>query len=143
MDDEELRLVSFALGSYSPAAEARVLAMHQVGDYAGVWLRTADDSGQGDDLVIAERRGGGWSEMTSGSGSSTWTAFPLDESEEERGVLAVLGEVRQPGTVTVQCDDVRATRVTDGRYWVVVFVGVAPNAMNGVSVKVEAVPEQS
>ena len=143
MDDEELRLTSFALTSFSPAAEVRVLAMHQVGDYAGVWLRTADDCPQGDDLVIAERRGGGWSEMPSGSASSTWTAFPSDESDEELGVLAVLGEVRQPGSVTVQCDDMRVTRLTDGRYWVVIFVGVTPNAMNAVTVKVGAAPEQS
>lgn len=62
VDDEEVRLTSYALGSYSPAPEGRVLAMHQVGDYAGVWARTNSNSGRAMNWslhVFGLERGGG------------------------------------------------------------------------------------
>ncbi len=139
MDEDRQQLQGCARSGYSPAAAARVLALHQVDDFAGVWMSTDDGgSGQGDEIVILHRARGTWAELASGSAGWTWTAFPSeetsDELQEELGVLAVLGQLDRPGYVLVRCGG-RCVRVgSSGRHWVALFVGVEPAALNDVQI---------
>lgn len=138
--NEAVGLEQVVLAGYSEAAGARVVAQHRVGDYAGLYVRTNDEIGQADVVVIALRDASGWSELCSGSaGGSTWIAFPDDEAEtddetEPLGVLVALGDLTQPGTVEVECEDQRVTLVCSEPHWVALFVGVDAHAMSGVRV---------
>jgi hypothetical protein len=131
-----------ALAGFTPAAQARVTAKHQVGDYAGMYVVTANKTGQGDIVVGATRDDLGWSELTGGSAGWTWTCFPddpavaedADDGAELLGLLIIPGDRAEPGSVLVECDDIEVeARVADG-YWLAIFVGVDSDAMERVGV---------
>lgn len=142
MADELRQLERLAFDGFTPAAQARILALHCVGDYAGVWVGTTDETGQGDQIVIAERRDGRWSELTSSSACTTWSSFrgAPNSNEEGRqlGVLAVLGQVGAPSVVRVQCGEAAVTVTSRGQHYVAVFVGVGSDACHDVRISAGA-----
>jgi hypothetical protein len=123
-----------ALAGFSNAAAARVVAQHESGDYAGVYVLTGQGSQQGDSVCILHRVGAQWHELTSGSGGWTWVALP-DDDEEPLGVLALTGNLTRPTTVEVHLDGHTVTVTALERHWAAVFVGVDATSMERVVVR--------
>jgi hypothetical protein len=75
------------------------------------------------------RIGTSWEEWNSGSVGVTWNSFPGD-SDEELGVLAVPGDLTQPGPVLMELDGKQIHLDPTEPYYVAVLVGVDPDAWN-------------
>ena len=124
-----------ALAGFSMAVGARVVARHQTGDYAAVYVAVSDGAGRANYLGLYRRRRAGWSEQVASVGGGpgwVWCAFeeePYDgDVDEPLGVLVGVGELAEPGTVQVELDGVTVTAASSERYWMAMFVGVDHSA---------------
>ncbi len=123
-----------ALAGFSKAAAARVVALHESGDYAVVYVVTGPR--QDDSVSIVHRVGGSWHELTSGGGGWTWAALPDDDDEDEPvGVLALTGDLKEPATVEVKLDGHTVTVKRAEPHWAALFIGVDAASVERVVIR--------
>lgn len=108
-----------ALAGYPASARARVVGSHVNGHLAAVYIVTDEGA---DWLSVVQRDEGGWAELGGGDGGLVW----LDTSEDtdDRGVLACVIPVDEPGDYLVRCADSSATVKVAEPYVVAVVPGV-------------------
>ncbi len=122
-----------ALAGFSKAAAAQVVALHETGDYAVVYVLTGPRTRQDDTVSIVHRVGGSWHELTSGGGGWTWAALPDDD--EDLGVLALTGDLKEPATVEVQLDGHTITVKRAEPHWAALFIGVDAASVERVVIR--------
>ncbi len=96
-----------------------MVGSHVNGDLGAVYVVTDEGA---DWLSVVQRGEGGWAEVGGGDGGLVW----LDTSEdtEDRGVLACVIPVDEPGDYLVPWADSSATVKAAGPYAVAVVPGV-------------------
>ncbi|MCW2501707.1 MAG: hypothetical protein JWN87_3383 [Frankiales bacterium] len=92
--------------------------------------------------MIAHRDGETWTALCSDDAGWTWVSFPDDgpdnddePNNSELGVLAVVGDLDQPGTVTVELDGRAVTATVDLPHWAALFTGVDADSLSRVQVR--------
>ena len=102
--------------------EAQVVAEHVAGDYAAVCLSSRPEHGPW--VVVLQRTDGEWLMRAEGDGT-LWV--DNDDSDEERGVLAFVQRVREPGRYRLNVGTVEVVVDCRTRTLLAVLVGVRAN----------------
>ncbi len=121
-----------ALAGFSEAAAARVVALYETGDYAVVYVLTSPRTRQDATVSVVHRVGASWHELASGDAGWTWAALPDDD---DLGVLALTGNLKEPATVEVQLDGHSITVKRAEPHWAALFVGVDAASMTRVVIR--------
>jgi hypothetical protein len=96
-----------------------VVASHVNGDLGAVYVLTDEGA---DWLSVVRRDEGGWAEIGGGDGGLVW--LDTNEGTDDRGVLACVIQVDEPGDYLVRGGDSSATVTAAEPYVVAVLLGV-------------------